>query len=179
MKSIVLTLFSWLAFTATVPSVYTCKAVKISIFSKAPLEDIDAVSAKGVSVFNAATGDLAFSIPIKSLTFQKSLMQEHFNENYMESDKFPQAVFKGKIQEKIDPAKDGTYPINVTGTLEVHGVKQNRTIPGKLVISGGSVSMSSTFNVLCKDHNIEIPKLVFQKIAETIQVQVSAVYSAN
>jgi hypothetical protein len=179
MKTIVLTLFSWLAFTAAVPTVYTCKAVKISIFSKAPLEDIDAVSSKGVSVYNAATGDLAFSLPIKSLIFQKSLMQEHFNENYMESDKFPAAVFKGKVQEKVDCTKDGTYPITVNGILEVHGVKQNRTLTGKIVVSGSTVTMNSTFNVLCKDHNIEIPKLVFEKIAESIQVQVTASYITN
>lgn len=178
MKTIALVFLTWLSiFHVTAPGTYTCKNAKITIFSKAPLEDIDAASDKGVSVYNGATNELAFSLPIRSLVFQKSLMQEHFNENYMESDKYPQAGFKGKIQEQLDLTKDGSYPVNVAGVLEVHGVKQNRTIPGRITVSNGNVSMTATFNVLCKDHNIEIPKLVFQKIAESIQVQVTAGYT--
>jgi hypothetical protein len=83
----------------------------VSLYSKAPIEDIDALSDKGTSVFNAATGELAFSVPIRSFKFDKALMQEHFNENYMESDKYPQAIFKGKINEKPDVTKDGIYPV--------------------------------------------------------------------
>jgi polyisoprenoid-binding protein YceI len=140
-------------------------------------KSVDAESVKGTSVFNAAKGELAFSVPIRSFQFQKSLMQEHFNENYMESDRYPNASFRGQILEKPDFSKNGTYPVNVKGTLEVHGVKQNRTIPGKITVNNGATSMTSTFLVLCKDHQIEIPKLVFQKIAESIQVQVAANYA--
>jgi hypothetical protein len=175
MKYITLILLAWFINQAGQDS-YVCKNANISLYSKAPLEDIDATSAKGTSVFNAANGTLAFSVPIRSFQFQKSLMQEHFNESYMESDKYPNASFSGKISEKIDVAKNGTYPVNVTGTLEVHGVKQNRTIPGTITINNGAVSMKSEFMVMCKDHQIEIPKLVFQKIAESIRVQVAANY---
>src|SRR5476651_1473424 len=91
---------------------YVCKNAKISLYSKAPTEDIEAKSDKGTSVYNGATGDLAFGLPISSLKFEKSLMQEHFNENYMETDKYPQASFKGKIQEPVDVSKDGSYPVN-------------------------------------------------------------------
>jgi len=176
MKYIAFILLAWLTVIQAGQGTYVCKNARISLFSKAPLEDIDAVSTKGTSVFNAPNGDLAFSVPIRSFTFQKSLMQEHFNENYMESDKYPQASFRGKIQEKVDVTKDGTYPVHAVGTLEVHGVKQNRTIPGKITVSNGTVTMSSEFIVMCKDHNITIPKLVFEKIAESIRVQVNANY---
>jgi polyisoprenoid-binding protein YceI len=177
MKYIAFILLAWLINQAG-QETYVCKNAKISLYSQAPLEDIDATSLKGTSVFNAANGELAFSVPIRSFQFQKSLMQEHFNENYMESDKYPQAMFRGNIQENPDYSKNGTYPVTVKGVLDVHGVKQNRTIPGKITVNNGSISMAAEFTVLCKDHKIEIPKLVFQKIAESIRVQVAANYAA-
>ncbi len=178
MKYLALILLVWFKTNQTSQETYVCKNAKISIFSKAPLEDIDAASTKGTSVFNAGTGDIAFSIPIKSLTFEKSLMQEHFNENYMESDKYPNATFKGKIQDKIDVSKNGVYPVTATGVLDVHGIKQNRTIPGKMTVNNGGVSLMADFKVQCKDHQIDIPQIVFKKIAETIQVKVAATYAS-
>lgn len=156
---------------------YVSKNARISLYSKAPLEDIEAVSGKGVSVLNTTTGAVAFTVPIKSFQFDKSLMQEHFNENYMESDKFPNASFKGKIQEKFDVSKEGTYPVRAIGVLEVHGVKQSRTISGTIIVNKNTVRLTSEFTVQCKDHKIEIPRLVFQKIAESIQVKVSTDYT--
>jgi polyisoprenoid-binding protein YceI len=177
MKYIAFILLAWLGSQAG-QDLYVCKNVNVSLFSKAPLEDIAASSAKGTSVFNAATGDLAFSIPIRSFQFEKSLMQEHFNENYLESDKFPNAAFKGKLQEKIDVSKNGTFPVTATGVLDVHGVKQNRSINGNITVQKGVITLSSEFQVLCKDHRIEIPQLVFKKIAERIDLKVTGVYSA-
>lgn len=104
-------------------------------------------------------------------------MQEHFNSDYMESDKFPKATFKGKIQEQIDVTKDGTYPITVNGDLTVHGVTQKRTIKGKVDINGGVITMTSEFMVKCVDHHIDIPRLVFHNIAESIQMNVTATYT--
>ena len=176
MKYITLILLAWLSSYHAGQETYVCKNAKISLYSEAPLENIDATSTKATSVFNATTGELAFQIPIRSFQFEKSLMQEHFNENYLESDKFPQATFKGKIQEQVDVKKDGTYPVNVKGILDVHGVKQSRTIKGSIKVNKGSISMTSEFLVLCKDHNIEIPQLVFKKIAESIQIKVAATY---
>ncbi|WP_345949568.1 YceI family protein [Mucilaginibacter sp. PAMB04274] len=177
MKHIVMIFIAWMHISQAIQGTYVCKNARISLFSKAPLEDIDAVSQKGTSVFNATTGDLAFSVPIRSFQFQKSLMQEHFNENYMESDKYANASFKGKIQQLPALDKDGTYAITATGVFEVHGVKQNRTINGKITVNKGVVSMASEFMVQCKDHKIEIPTIVFKNIAETIRVQVAATYS--
>lgn len=178
MKYLALILLSWIMVFQGARENYVCKNARISLFSSAPLEDIDAVTDKGTSVFNASTGVLAFSVPIKSLQFEKSLMREHFNENYMESDKYPNAVFKGRIQENPNLSKDGTYPVHAAGVLDVHGVKQNRNISGRIVVKGGKVRMLSEFVVKCKDHDIEIPRLVFQKIAETIQIKVVADYTS-
>jgi len=94
----------------------------------------------------------------------------------MESDKFPKATFKGTIQEHVGVSKDGTYPITVIGDLTVHGVTQKRTIPGKLSIKSGVISMTSEFIIKCADHHITIPSIVFHNIAETIKMNVSATY---
>ena len=177
MKYIGVILLAWFSINQAGQDIYACKNAVVTIYSKAPVEDIDARSDKGTSVFNTATGELAFSVPIRSFKFDKARMQEHFNENYMESDKYPQATFKGKINEKPDVTKDGTYPVTATGMFEVHGVKQSRTITGKLTVKGGAISLSSEFMVACKDHQIEIPKLVFYNIAENIRVQVNATYA--
>ena len=177
MKYIGVILLTWFSINQAGQDIYACKNAVVTIYSKAPVEDIDARSDKGTSVFNTATGELAFSVPIRSFKFDKARMQEHFNENYMESDKYPQATFKGKINEKPDVTKDGTYPVTAAGIFEVHGVKQTRTITGKLTVKGGAISLSSEFMVACKDHQIEIPKLVFYNIAENIRVQVNATYA--
>jgi polyisoprenoid-binding protein YceI len=143
------------------------------------VEDIQANTSSGASVYNASTGDLIFNIPIKSLHFPKQRMQEHFNENYMESDKYPNASFRGKIQEHVDVTKDGSYSVTATGELDVHGVKQKRSIPGTISVQNGVVSMKSEFMVKCVDHHIEIPKIVFYNIAESIKVTASATYQPS
>jgi len=156
---------------------YVSKNTRISLYSSAPIEDIKAATSSGASVYNPSSGELDFSVNIKSFTFQKELMQEHFNSDYMESDKFPKATFKGKVQEPIDVTKDGTYPITVAGDLAVHGVTQKRIIPGMLIVKSGVISMTSEFIVKCADHDISIPRIVFHNIAETIKIDVSATYT--
>lgn len=170
-------LLAWMMAFQAGQDTYVCKNARINLYSSAPIEDIEANSNSGVSVYNAATGELDFSVPIRSLHFPKALMEEHFNENYMESDKFPKATFKGKIQEHPDVSKDGTYPITVTGDLQVHGGTQTRTITGNLKVSNGVVTMTSEFMVKCADHHIDIPQIVFHHIAESIRVRVSATYT--
>lgn len=177
MKNIIIILLALFSNQAG-GNLFVCKNASISLYSKAPIEDIEAKTTGGNSVYNTATGDIAFSVPIRSFRFQKSLMQEHFNEKYMESDKYPNAAFKGKIQEHPDLSKDGTYPVTAAGVLDAHGVKQSRTIQGTLSIKSGVITLNSEFMVKCADHHIEIPTLVFHNIAETIKINVSATYSA-
>jgi polyisoprenoid-binding protein YceI len=178
MKIISIVLLVWMSINQAGQDLYVSKNAKISIYSSAPIEDIKAASTTGASVFTASTGELDFSLNIKSLQFPKSLMQEHFNSDYMESDKFPKATFKGKIKEQIDITKDGTYPVNVIGDLTIHGVTQPRTIPGNISVKAGVVSMTAEFMVKCADHHIEIPRLVFHNIAESIKVNVETTYTA-
>ncbi|HTK20368.1 MAG TPA: YceI family protein [Mucilaginibacter sp.] len=177
MKYICLILFTLLNITKTAQDLYTCKNAHIALFSKALIEDIKAETSAGVSVFNATSGELDFSVPISTFQFEKAFMQQHFNSDYMESDKYPRAIFKGKIQEHIDIAREGSYPVNVSGDLSIHGITQKRTIQGTVTIKNGVVSMASEFMVKCADHHIDIPQILFYHIAESIKVTVLATYN--
>jgi len=178
MKHISIVLLAWISIINQAgQDLYVCRNAKITLYSSAPIEDIKAATSTGASVYNAASGELDFSVSIRSFQFDKSLMQEHFNSDYMESDKFPRAIFKGKVENHIDITKDGTYPVRVAGQLTVHGVTQSRTIPGTISIKNGVVSMTSEFMVKCTDHHIDIPQIVFHHIAESIKINVFATYS--
>ncbi len=157
--------------------IQTSKAISVRFFSSATLEDIEGTTQNGTSVITTAKNDFFFLVPIKSFTFKSSLMQEHFNENYMESDKYTDARFTGKVNEDIDWKKDGTYNVTVTGKLAIHGVDKERTFPGTITIKNGVISIVSKFDVACKDHNIKIPSVMSEKIAEIVTVNVSGTYA--
>jgi hypothetical protein len=177
MKYLCIILLSFLNINQAGQDLYTCKNVRITLFSSALIEDIKAVTSAGVSVYNAATGELDFSVAISTFQFDKAFMQQHFNSDYMESDKYPRAIFKGKILEYVDITKDGTYTVNAAGDLTVHGVTQKRTIQGSLTVKNGIIYMASEFMVKCADHHIDIPQILFYHIAESIKINVSATYS--
>ncbi len=154
---------------------YICKNGFISFFSETPVENIEAKSNEATSAFDATTSDLVVIIPIKSFKFEKSLMQEHFNENYMESEKYPKAFLKGKIisTSPIDFKKDGVYKVSAQGKLTIHNVTRDINIPGTLTVKNGVISLDSKFIVRCADYGIKIPKIVMVKVAEEIQVSLS------
>lgn len=161
------------------PDVYVCTNINVKFYSEAPIENIEATSIKGYSVLNVKNREVQFNIPVNSFKFKKSLMEEHFNENYMESELYPFAKFKGKIDQQIDFQKDGEYLVTVLGELDVHGVKQHRTINGSILVSKGLITVKSRFVVKCIDHQIKIPKLVYKKIAENIEITIKAVYTPH
>jgi polyisoprenoid-binding protein YceI len=178
MKLISIVLLAWMnIINQAGQDFYVCKNVRISLYSSAPIEDIKAAASAGTSVYNAASGELDFSVAIRSFQFDKALMQEHFNSDYMESDKYPRAEFKGKVLEHIDVTKDGAYSITVTGELNVHGIRQTKTIQGSLTIKNGQISMASEFSVKCIDYHVDIPRIAFYNIAESIKINVSATYN--
>ena len=151
---------------------------KITFFSKAPVENIDAVNNQVLSILNSKTGEIAYSVLIKGFLFKKALMQEHFNENYMESDRYPKSTFKGNITEisKIDFTKDGNYPVTAKGDLTIHGITKNTSANGSIIIKDGKISATSDFTVLLEDYHIAVPKLLINNISKTIQISVSCNY---
>lgn len=165
-------------FATQAQKVYT-KNGNISFFSKTALENISANNNQVSSVLNQPTGDIQFSVIIKAFHFKKALMEEHFNENYMESDKYPKAIFKGSIAEpaKVNFSKDGTYPVIVNGELNMHGVTNKISIPGNIIVKSGVISASSSFQVKLADYKITVPKVVKSNISETIQITVNCLYN--
>ncbi len=154
------------------------KSAQIKFFSETPVENISATNDAVTSILNSSTDSVIVKVPINAFIFPKSLMQEHFNENYLESAKYPTANFRGKINEKVDFTKNGENKVTCTGNMTIHGVTKPMTINGTLKVADGKVMLDSKFLVKLKDHNIEVPKLVFQNIAEEIQVSMTATYSA-
>jgi polyisoprenoid-binding protein YceI len=168
-------LFIAIAFFSAIAGhaqLYSTSTGVVGFYSKTALENIEAESKTVLSVMNIATKELAIIITNTSFSFPNKLMEEHFNEKYVESEKFPKSTFKGKINEVIDLNKDGEYKVTVTGKLNIHGVEQDRTIIGTILVKGGVIQIMSTFKVKNVDHKIEIPTIVTAKISEEIDVKV-------
>ncbi len=168
-------LFFLLSNFANAQKVYSTKTGEINFLSKAPLEMIEANSKILSGAIDATNRTFAFAVPITSFQgFNSGLQREHFNENYMESEKYPTAAFKGKIIEEIDFGANGTYTVRAKGMLNIHGVEVERIIKSSLIINNGNLIIKSEFEVPLAEHKIKIPKIVNQKIAEKIFVKVNA-----
>jgi polyisoprenoid-binding protein YceI len=150
----------------------------ISFYSNTSLEDIEAHTQTAVSVMDKKTGRVEFSVLIRSFSFEKALMQEHFNENYLESDKFPKSVFKGSIDDIsiIDFNKEGKYSVTITGQLTVHGETKTITTPVVFTIQKESVLAAAEFLINLTDYKIQIPALVKDKISNAIKIAVNLKY---
>jgi hypothetical protein len=156
---------------------YMTRTGKISFYSATPLENIEAFNNEVASIVDSKTGDCAFQVPIKSFKFDRALMQEHFNEEYLESDKYPRADYKGKITDisSVNFAKDGTYNVKTSGKLTIHGVTRDVTFPGTVTVKGKTITTSTKFHVKPQDYKVTIPKLVEGKIAREIEVTVNSI----
>ena len=153
---------------------YISKESMVSFFSEAPLENIQAENTAASSIFNLETGEIVFSVPIRGFKFPKSLMQKHFNENYMESEIYPKSTFMGKVTGYREVA--GSYSAKATGELSIHGVTKSVEMSGDLVIAQGEITISTTFPVKLEDYNIKIPRILFSNIAEVVEVKVEFIY---
>jgi polyisoprenoid-binding protein YceI len=155
-------------------AVYLARKSKVSFVSDAPLELIKASSTKLQGAIDAEKRTFAFSIPADSFKgFNSPLQQEHFYENYLEAKAYPVSTFEGKIIEKVDLLNNGNYSVRAKGKLDIHGVVQERIIKVQLRVLDGVIYAVSNFTILLQDHNITIPKVVYQKIAEEVKVMVT------
>lgn len=152
---------------------YKTTTGSISFHSHAALEDIDAKNNQVTGLLDASNGGLAFIVIIKSFEFDKSLMQTHFNDNYMNSDTYPKSTFEGKITNNADVSygKNGTYNVNVTGKLTIHGVTKDVTAAGSAVVNGTSITLKSSFKIKLEDYGIKNDKV--KNISSEIEVNVN------
>ena len=148
----------------------------IGFFSKTPMEDIKAVNKQVVAAIDLQKKTIAFAALLKSFLFRKELMQQHFNENYVESDRYPKTRFSGNFSGDVNTQKDGSYPVQVRGKLTLHGVTREISVPAVIQVQNGKLVGTSNFQLVPSDFNIKIPGIVRDKIAERIDVRVSVEY---
>lgn len=163
------------AFSTLQAQLYRNKADAgiITFFSKSPLENIEASNRKVTIVLKTTTNDIQFGVTMLSFKFASSLMEEHFNENYVESDKYPTCTFRGKINETIDYTKDGEYKVTAKGTMDLHGVSKEIEVPGTITVKGNTITINSKFNIKIADYKIKVPSMYVQNIAEEVEVTVN------
>ncbi len=171
--SIILTLLS---LTVYKPDIYISNDGKLTFYSYAPVEDIFATTEKVGSALNIKTGKIVFKIPINTFQFKNKLMQEHFNENYLESEKYPFGTFIGQVIGPIDASATGAVAYNIEGELKIHGVSQQRKIHGTLEFIDGKIIGHSEFKIKVVDHKIKIPQVIFYNIAEEIMIKLDIEY---
>jgi len=158
---------------------YMTKNGFIGFYSHTPMEDIKADNNQVVGVLDISTGEMVFQALIKSFHFDRALMEEHFNENYMESDKFPKSLFKGKITNlaSVDFSKTGTYDVTVEGDLTIRDVKNKISTKGTIEVVNGDINANSKFNIVPEDYKITIPGVVRDKFDKSMAVTVTMKYT--
>jgi len=155
---------------------YMTRGGHISFFSASIMEDIEARNDKVAAVFDLGTGQIAFSVPIHDFQFKRTLMQEHFNENYMESDKFPKATFTGQVLNAPQVLKQlatATQTVEAEGNLTIHGVTHKALVTGTLQVRDGQLVVFAYFNIAPADFSIDIPMLVREHIAKSVSVRIN------
>jgi hypothetical protein len=179
MKRLSIILLLLPAFLAVNAQKYITKNGFIGFYSHTAMEDIKADNNQVASILDISTGDIVFQVLVKSFHFDRALMEEHFNENYMESDSIPKASFKGKITNisSVDLRKNGTYNVTVEGNLTIHAVTNKVKIDGTLDVVSGGINANSKFSIVPEDYRIRIPGVVRDKIDKSLAVTVAMKYS--
>ena len=151
---------------------YYTKSGSISFYSKTPLEDIEAEHKSAVCVLDTKSGTLQFTVLIKGFEFENEEMQDHFNEDYLESNKYPKAEFKGQIlnNSSVNYTKPNSYPVNLKGQLTIHGVTKEVQTTGTIKVAADGLIATSSFVIKVADYNIKIPSLVEDKEAKTVKI---------
>ena len=179
MKRLTFLMILCLLFLSANAQKYMTKNGFIGFYSHTPMEDIKADNNQVAGVLDIATGEMVFQALIKSFHFEKALMEEHFNENYMESEKFPKAMFKGKITNfaTANFSKNGTYEVTVEGDLTIRDVTNKIITKGTIEVVTGGINASSKFRIVPEDFKISIPGVVRDKISKDLEVTVSMKYA--
>lgn len=179
MKKITIILTLLLVGNTLMAQKYFTKTGYISFFSSTPIENIEANNYQVTSVLDFSNGEMAFSLLMKGFEFEKALMQEHFNEKYVESDQFPKAKFVGAITnyKNVNLKKDGVFKVEVYGEMTIHGVTNKVRTDGTLEINDGKIIGLATFNLALKDYKINIPSIVSDKIAKEVTISVKMNYT--
>lgn len=174
-KALLITLFFLGTFFPLLAQRYVAENGFISFFSQAPVENIKADNNKVTSLFSADNGTIAFSVPIKEFQFEKKLMQEHFNDKYMESDRFPRSTFAGKVTG-YSLSSSGLQSVRAKGKITIHGIVKEIDVPGTLEVKNRNLIIKTKFKVLNKDYGIVIPQILWKNVSEEIEITIDMTY---
>ena len=163
-----------LSFGMSYGQQYFSRTGMVGFYASTPLEDIKAENNQVYVVIDVEKKQLAFSSLLKGFIFPKELMQEHFNENYVESDKYPKATFTGTFTGEVNVHKEGSYTVQVKGQLSLHNVVKPVEVPATLEVKGGNLVAITEFMVKPEDFQITIPSVVRNKIAKEVTIKVNA-----
>jgi hypothetical protein len=175
MKLLTVLLLSLVSFTIVAQQRYFAERSTIVFFSDGVVEDISAENSKVTSIYDAMKGDIAFLMSMKDFQFEKKLMQVHFNEKYVESEKYPKSSFQGKIVG-FNPTVSGVQQVKALGKLSIHGITKDVEVPGTVELKGSQLFVKSKFIVKLQDYNIKVPQIVWQNIAQQVEVSVDLMY---
>ncbi len=168
---ILLLLFSLCFSPAKSQQLYRNSYAEISFFSETPIEDISAKNVASASLIDIDKNEVAVRIPMAKFIFPNKRMEEHFQENYLDTGKYPYATFKGKINESIDWEKESRVKVSATGILTMHGISHTETIMGEIsIVPSQRLVLDANFNIILARYNVEIPALLWTKIAETVKL---------
>jgi polyisoprenoid-binding protein YceI len=154
--------------------VYKTSAGKISFVSKTAIEEFSADNSQVQAGIDAGQNKVQFRVPVNGFVFKSALMQKHFQENYMETSQFQYSSFKGKIKNMaaVNFGQNGEYPVESVGQLTMHGVTKDITVPGKVVVKDGAVTLKANFKIKCSDYQIKIPAASAASVSDDIAIAV-------
>jgi polyisoprenoid-binding protein YceI len=177
MKKFLITAVLALSIAPAFAQIFAAKPgqTTITFFSEAPLENIEATNKNASVVLKSTTNEIQVGMNMNNFKFKNSLMQEHFNENYLETEKYPKCIFRGKINEAVDYTKKGETKVTVTGKMELHGVTRDVTMNGTINNDGTDLTLDSKFQIRVADYNIEVPSMYVKNIAEVVEVTFKSV----
>jgi len=177
MKNLLIIAIAVLVATTGFSQRYYTKNGQINFDATSPSspEKIEGVNRSATCVVDAKTGNMQFAALMKGFAFERALMEEHFNENYVESDKFPKAEFKGELKDidKVDFTKDGTHTVKVKGKLTMHGESKEIETDAKINIQNGKIKATTELKVLLSDYKVSIPGLVADKVSKTAKISIA------
>ena len=178
MKKLLCLVFVYSTVTSLIAqggNLFSTRSGTINFRSDAPYEIIKASSKELTGLLDVTKMTFAFKVRIQTFQgFNSALQKEHFNENYLQSNKFQEATFSGKIIEDVDLSTEGSYAVRAKGNLVLHGISQERIIKTDIQVKKGSINVSSDFTIMLSDHNIPVPRVVKDKLAAEIKVNVLA-----
>jgi hypothetical protein len=154
---------------------YSAKEIYIHFYSPAPIADIEAITNTATTLLNTDKKELEIELNVSTFKFKKALMQAHFNEKYIESNKYPKAEFKGKYKENINLEKDGVYTINLEGKFTLHGVERSKNIVCTILVKDRKITFETAFKVLSADHKIKAPDMIYRKVGQEVSVDAKGI----